>query len=1299
MAKNVTVSIDVNAQPLRDGLKKAGAALDEFENKEVEIPLTVDEDGAVKGVKDAGEKIEKEAKNIGEKSGKGFSEDFGSQLKTGLSGAFSNIGSAITGGIIGAGVAGGVEKAVGVITDGLSAVIEKGSEYQASLANLSAITGVSGDALEQFGEKGKELAAQFGGTANDQVKSFQTILSKFGPDLAKTPDALNKVTESVNLLSKASGLDATEAVDALTNSMLQFGIDASDPAKLASESGRFINVLAASAKEGAAEIPQVSEAILQAGVAAKGANLSFEETNAAIQALAVGGKTGSEAGVALRNVLGLLIKQSGPGAEALAGVGLSVDGLGKTLTEKGLSEALRELQGGIDKLGSDAEKAAFKATLFGTENASAAGILLDQVGTIETFTEKMTGTSEAVKQAEINMNTFSGFMDRAKASIGNAAISIFQGFEKAFTFIANAVSGTVGPALENIGGYIERVWSIAQPILALIGGAIIAGLVNTINLVATAWGTVFGILNSVFDGIVNALKPITDAFKNLFGKGGAAGQGLDLMKIFSGVLEFFASVLKKVGEFIGFVAGKIINFLLTPLRVVGQAVADVINWFGAWINKLGDLQTIITVVVEKIGNLVKAVISFDLGAIKDAILDFGNIGDDVKKRMSEAAKATNTSADANEKAATEQKKLNTEIQNQPDGAEKKEKDADAAKKLAEELKKAKEALADLNSEQEKQAKLNAAETLETVEAREKRKLEIETEYQKKSLEKDIANLESTGELRTAQEAVIRKKIELLEQESAEKLKKIQAKSNVEKVKIQEENEKLLNDVTLKFAEERAKVLRQKLADGDVAIAKDLINSVRSISEEALSQQIDSIVESTPEFKSRVSELGRQLAEGLIDKDKYSRLSDEARQTILARLQSLPADTTDAYAQKIRLAYEKSTNEILDQTRDILAKVNEIQKKNQLPKFADSLINLGDVIKSVKFEEIFGKSAETLQKINEDQEKLVQQVKDGTLSYQDAVDKLDELEDKAAGVNSAALQAIAEVFNAFAQSQLEAFNSTTQAADKLIERNKEINKQIVELEKLKNQELAVLREEDALKREEIEKRFNETKAKLEQEATENTKKAADLTSAAYENLAASAASSFAGMVLSGENALKAMVLVALDALESLVPILVAQIIGQSLAANPILGAVVGAAATATLYALVAAAKAAVANGFKEGGFTGNLPTNQIAGVVHGGEFVMTAQATKKNRALLEHLHAGRPLESFPALNRVLRENSIAAFPVSEFQMMRSELTAIRQKLDSFPSQSNSKVGLDLNIGMDAYLYEKDRSRMMARKLRG
>ncbi|MFC3322149.1 lysozyme [Mesorhizobium cantuariense] len=47
------------------------------------------------------------------------------------------------------------------------------------------------------------------------------------------------------------------------------------------------------------------------------------------------------------------------------------------------------------------------------------------------------------------------------------------------------------------------------------------------------------------------------------------------------------------------------------------------------------------------------------------------------------------------------------------------------------------------------------------------------------------------------------------------------------------------------------------------------------------------------------------------------------------------------------------------------------------------------------------------------------------------------------------------------------------------------------------------------------------------------------------------------------------------------------------------------------------------GFAEGGYTGNGGTQQPAGVVHGQEFVVNAQATKKNRPLLEAMNAGVP----------------------------------------------------------------------------
>jgi hypothetical protein len=44
-------------------------------------------------------------------------------------------------------------------------------------------------------------------------------------------------------------------------------------------------------------------------------------------------------------------------------------------------------------------------------------------------------------------------------------------------------------------------------------------------------------------------------------------------------------------------------------------------------------------------------------------------------------------------------------------------------------------------------------------------------------------------------------------------------------------------------------------------------------------------------------------------------------------------------------------------------------------------------------------------------------------------------------------------------------------------------------------------------------------------------------------------------------------------------------------------------------------------FEKGGYTGNYGTKQIAGVVHGQEYVVNAQATARNRGLLEAINNG------------------------------------------------------------------------------
>lgn len=413
--------------------------------------------------------------------------------------AQSSFSDAFKGGFIGASARDAFETIKTGLIDVANYAYDVGADYQKALQSVSAVTGVTGQGLDDLGTRAQDLALKFGGSATTQLEAFQTVLSKFGPDLAKTPEALGSVAESVNVLGKAAGLDAKQSVDALSNAMLQFGVDASNPAKLAQESGRFINVLAASAKVGAAEIPQVSEAILQAGVAAKGAGLSFEETNAAIQGLAVGGKVGSEAGVALRNVIGKLIDGGKEQEAILAKVGLSYQDLGNKLTTAkedggGLAAALEMLKGGLDKITNPAEKAAAAGKLFGAENSAAAGILLDQVDNIKLFTEGVTGTSEAVTQAAINQDTLAARFDKVKAAIEVGLIKAFQSLTPVVKFVFDNFA-TIATYLSPIAIGLAAVGTAA--LLSSPGFAAFSAGVGAATASTIAW-TAALLVNPVF---------------------------------------------------------------------------------------------------------------------------------------------------------------------------------------------------------------------------------------------------------------------------------------------------------------------------------------------------------------------------------------------------------------------------------------------------------------------------------------------------------------------------------------------------------------------------------------------------------------------------------------------------------------------------------------------------------------------------------------------------------------------------------------------------------------------------------
>ena len=302
----------------------------------------------------------------------------------------------------------------------LGDIVQPGIALNTSMTDLHAVTGVTGEGLKQIESYARDTAKAFGIDAAGAVESYKLILGQLSPELAKSPVALKAMGEHVATLSKLMGGDATAAAETLNTAMNQYGVDLSDPIKASEEMARMMNVMAAAGQEGSAELPQIKEALEQAGMAAKGAGVSFEEANAAIQVLDKAGKKGSEGGIALRNVIATLSQGRFIPKDVqkeLKKAGINVTDLadrGKSLKER--LELLRPVM----------NDAALFAKLFGKENTNAAMALVGGTEEVGRYTEAIQGTQSANDQAAVVMEGFAERQARIRQQIEDFKISIFQ---------------------------------------------------------------------------------------------------------------------------------------------------------------------------------------------------------------------------------------------------------------------------------------------------------------------------------------------------------------------------------------------------------------------------------------------------------------------------------------------------------------------------------------------------------------------------------------------------------------------------------------------------------------------------------------------------------------------------------------------------------------------------------------------------------------------------------------------------------------------------------------------------------
>lgn len=354
------------------------------------------------------------------------------------------------------------------VADGFSQLSSAGIKLDSQMHDLSAVAGVTGEGLKQIERSARQSAKAFGTDASVAVEGYKLLLSQLTPELGKYPDALREMGDCIQTTSKLMGGDGVAAAQVLTTAMNQYGVSMEDPIAASEEMARMMNVMAAAGQAGSAELPAISAALQQCGMAAKAANVSFEETNAAIQVLDKAGKKASEGGVALRNVLGQLSKGrfvEKQAREELEKAGIDVVALGDS--SKSLKERLEMLKPMLND-------SALLSKFFGVENANAARALIQGTDALQGFTDAVTGTNSATEQAAIIMDSYAERQARVNQKFEDLKISLFQ-----LTGDFSLWCGTLTSALVPVAQL--------APLLTLVWKGML--LIKGLNW-ASMWGTV-----------------------------------------------------------------------------------------------------------------------------------------------------------------------------------------------------------------------------------------------------------------------------------------------------------------------------------------------------------------------------------------------------------------------------------------------------------------------------------------------------------------------------------------------------------------------------------------------------------------------------------------------------------------------------------------------------------------------------------------------------------------------------------------------------------------------------------------
>ena len=349
-------------------------------------------------------------------------------------------------------VAGGVTKAIGVAGAALaaltSAVVKLGTEYEAQMSRVQAISGATAEQLEALDALAIELGRETAFSATETAAGME--------NLASAGFAVNEIMAAMpGLLDLAavSGGDVAAASEVAASTIRAFGLEASN-------AGHVANVFARAAADTTAEVQDMGEAMKYVAPVASAMGLSLEETAAAIGIMSDAGVQGSQAGTALRGALSRLAKPTKVMKETMDALGVSFyDSQGNMLS---LSDQVSVLRGAMSGLTQEQQNQAL-VTLYGQEALSGMLALIKSgPEKLDALTASFIDSSGAAEEmADIMLDNLNGAVENLSGTLETLGLSVYKSIKEPLKVAVIEADGLIEELQEafNNGGLESLVSS------------------------------------------------------------------------------------------------------------------------------------------------------------------------------------------------------------------------------------------------------------------------------------------------------------------------------------------------------------------------------------------------------------------------------------------------------------------------------------------------------------------------------------------------------------------------------------------------------------------------------------------------------------------------------------------------------------------------------------------------------------------------------------------------------------------------------------------------------------------------